>query len=190
MVILAGPNGAGKSTIAPALLRDELRITEFINADVIAEGLSAFAPGRVAFGAGRIMLSRAKELAAGRATFALETTLASRSLTPWIASLVNAGYSFHLVFLWLPSPDLAVARVTERVRSGGHHVPENTVRRRYEAGLRNFFRLYRPLTATWQLRDGSALADVRHVASGRGSQMIACSDHSVWPELERTHGNA
>ena len=136
------------------------------------------------------MLSRAKELAGRAATFALETTLASRSLAPWIESLVQAGYSFHIVFLWLPSADLAVARVTERVRSGGHDVPEDTVRRRYKAGLTNFFRLYRPLAATWQLRDGSALAAVRHVASGRGSQMITCSDHSVWPELERKHGHA
>src|SRR5260370_1112679 len=94
LVVLAGPNGAGKSTIAPALLRDELHVTEFVNADVIAAGLSAFAPETAALAAGRIMLSRAKELAARKQSFALETTLASRSLAPWIRSLIADDYSF------------------------------------------------------------------------------------------------
>ena len=98
IVILAGPNGAGKSTIAPALLRDELLVTEFVNADVIASGLSAFAPETAAIAAGRIMLMRAKELAARKESFALETTLSSRSLAPWIADLIAAGYAFHRSF--------------------------------------------------------------------------------------------
>lgn len=188
LVLLAGPNGAGKSTIAPALLHGELQVTEFVNADVIAAGLSAFAPETAAIAAGRIMLLRARELAARNESFALETTLASRSLAPWIKSLIKTGYTFHLVVLWLPNSDIAVARVTERVRLGGHHVPEGTVRRRYEAGLTNFFRLYRPLAATWQLRDSSILAAARHVASGKGSQTITCSDRALWSDLERKYG--
>jgi predicted ABC-type ATPase len=142
VVMLAGPNGAGKSTAAPALLRDILSVNEFVNADVIAQGLSAFEPERAAPAAGRIMLARLRELARQRESFAFETTLASRSFAPWIAGLKSeGGYKFRLVFLWLPSPEAAVARVAERVRAGGHDVPEATIRRRYAAGLKNFFTL-------------------------------------------------
>lgn len=187
--MLAGPNGAGKSTIASVLLRGRLKVTEFINADVIAEGLSAFAPEAAAIAAGRIMLSRAKELAARRLSFALETTLSSRSLGPWIARLIESGYAFHLVFLWLPSADIAVARVAERVRLGGHHVPEETIRRRYEAGLRNFFRLYRPIASTWQFHDNSGLAAVRCLATGRRGQTISCADNMLWDIIEERYAH-
>lgn len=116
LVVLAGPNGAGKSTAAPMLLRGTLGVTEFVNADVIAQGLSAFAPDRVALSAGRIMLRRLQELARQGVSFAFETTLASRSFAPWIRELAQTGYQFHLVFLWLPSADFAVQRVADRVR--------------------------------------------------------------------------
>src|SRR5439155_26523435 len=155
VVVLAGPNGAGKSTAASRLLRGALGVTEFVNADVIARGLSGFSPERVAMEAGRVMLRRIKELAAKRESFAFETTLASRSFAPWLRDLVKSGYRFHLVFLWLPSAAAAVARVAERVSLGGHDVPVATVRRRYKAGLKNFFELYRSLSTTWQVIDNS-----------------------------------
>lgn len=188
LIVLAGPNGAGKSTIAPALLRDELHVTEFVNADAIAAGLSAFAPETAAIAAGRIMLSRAKELAARQESFGLETTLASRSLAPWITTLTQAGYAFHLVFLWLPSADVAVARVCERVRLGGHDVPDATVRRRYQSGLRNFFGLYRAMTATWQLRDATGLGPPPIIATGRGVQIRTIGDRALWCDLEGRYG--
>lgn len=124
MIVLAGPNGAGKSTIAPALLKGTLGVTEFVNADVIARGLSAFEPERVGIAAGRILLSRLRELAKKQASFAFETTLASRSFAPWVSRLLQNGYSFHLFFLWLASPGFAVNRVAEgtvcpRKPSGG-----------------------------------------------------------------------
>lgn len=145
LILIAGPNGAGKSTAAPILLRDFLGVVEFVNADAIAVGLSSFQPERVAIHAGRIMLKRLYELAGRQANFAFESTLASRSFAPWINELKqNSGYSFYLIFLWLPSPDMAIARVKERVRAGGHSVSEDVVRRRYSGGLRNFFGLYRP----------------------------------------------
>ena len=112
------------------------------------------------------MLKRLKELAALRASFAFETTLASKSYAPWLAELRAAGYKLHLVFLWLPSADEALARVAERVRAGGHDVPENTVRRRYAAGLRNLHSLYLPLADTWQVVDNSVLRRPRVVAAG------------------------
>src|SRR5580658_714836 len=130
VVLLAGPNGVGKSTSAEKLLLGTLKVQEFVNADTIAKGLSAFAPNRVALEAGRIMLARLKELAAQKADFAFETTLATRSYAPWLRKLKAAGYEIHLLFLWLPNADTAVARVADRVRFGGHGVPEATVRRR------------------------------------------------------------
>src|SRR5215208_1499941 len=108
VVALAGPNGAGKSTAGPALLKETLGVGEFVNADVIASGLSAFSPESVAITAGKIMLARLKELAAHRVDFAFETTLAGRSYAPWLASLIEAGYRFHLVFLYLPNPEFAI----------------------------------------------------------------------------------
>ena len=119
LIIVAGPNGAGKSTAAPALLRETLGVTEFVNADVIAQGLSAFEPKRVAFAAGRIMLARLQELAQQGANFAFETTLSSKSFSRWTRQLMQTGYQFHLVFLWLSSADMAVQRVADRVRHRG-----------------------------------------------------------------------
>jgi len=138
VVILAGPNGAGKSTTAPLLLQGALGVTEFVNADEIARGLSGFNPQGAAIAAGRVMLARIRDLGAQRVSFAFETTLASRSFAPWLKKLTRSGYAVHLVFLWLPSDDLALARVADRVRRGGHDVPAPTVRRRYRSGIRNF----------------------------------------------------
>jgi predicted ABC-type ATPase len=139
VVVIAGPNGAGKSTAAPTLLRDALGITTFVNADEIARGLSGFAPEGVAFEAGRIMLHRIRELAAEGADFAFETTLASRHYAGRIKNWKASGYQFHLMFLWLPSAEMAISRVKDRVRRGGHHIPDDTVRNRYRAGLKNSF---------------------------------------------------
>src|SRR6516225_2385361 len=113
-VVLAGPNGAGKSTSASSILKDALGIDEFVNADIIARGLSGFAPERAAMAAGRIMLARLRELARQRTSFAFETTLASRSFAPWLAGLIRDGFQFHLIFLRLPGPEMAVARVAAR----------------------------------------------------------------------------
>jgi predicted ABC-type ATPase len=145
VVLLAGPNGVGKSTSAASLLIGALHVNEFVNADAIAQGLSSFAPEEVAIEAGRVMLHRLEELAAQRVSFAFETTLASRSFAPKLRNLQGNGYEFHLFFLWLPSPEMAIARVADRVRAGGHNVPEPTIRRRYAAGLRNLRTLYLPL---------------------------------------------
>ncbi|MCC6409985.1 MAG: AAA family ATPase [Planctomycetes bacterium] len=139
--MIAGPNGAGKSTTAPALLRDLLGIREFVNADAIAQGMSGFDPDSAAIAAGRAMLRRLTELSRARRDFAFETTLASRSFAPWIERLRRDGYAFTLVFLWLPSPEIAIARVAQRVAAGGHDVPAGTIRRRFDRGLANFFRL-------------------------------------------------
>lgn len=180
IVILAGPNGAGKSTSAAKLLRGALKVEEFVNADTIAQGLSAFAQDRVAFQAGRIMLARLAELAAGRASFGFETTLASRTYAPWLAELRASGYKVHIVFLWLSSPDEAVARVAERVRAGGHDVPEPTIRRRYDAGLKNLVTLYMPLADSWQLNDNSSMRPPRPIAVGGTNGPARVRDPLTW----------
>src|SRR2546423_2715906 len=110
VIVLGGPNGAGKTTISRAVLGGVLGLAEFVNADVIAQGLSGFDPERAAFAAGRIMLARLRELAHERANFAFETTMASRTFAPWLAELRRAGYRVHLVFVFLRTPELAIRR--------------------------------------------------------------------------------
>lgn len=182
VIILAGPNGAGKSTTAPALLAGMLQVAEFVNADVIAQGLSGFRPDGAAMAAGRIMVERIHQLADERVDFAFETTLASRTFAPWLKELKQSGYAFHLIYLWLSNPELAVARVLERFQAGGHNVPEATIRRRYAAGLRNFFELYQPLADTWRVYDHSEPEHLRLIATnGRKGKRI--HDKETWQQI-------
>jgi len=183
LIILAGPNGAGKSTLAPFLLRDTLGITEYVNADTLASGLSAFRPESVAMQAGRIMLRRLHELAAQRANFAFETTLASRSYAAWLNRLRRDGYSVHLLFLWLQSPDVAIGRVKERVRMGGHDVPEEVIRRRYHRGIYNFFEIYSPLADTWMVYDNSVAVEPQLIVRGKGERIITIIKPDLWASI-------
>lgn len=155
IIILAGPNGSGKSTTAPVLLRDTLAVDEFVNEDAIAQGLSAFAPESVALEAGKIMLRRLRELAQKRSNFAFETTLASRSFAPWLKKLRDAEYQIHLLFLALPDMQSARERVAVRVKLGGHNIPDDIIKRRFNAGLRNLFQLYIPIVTSWKILDNS-----------------------------------
>jgi predicted ABC-type ATPase len=183
VVVIAGPNGAGKSTLAPALLRDTFGLMEYVNADTIAQGLSAFQPETAAFEAGRVMLKRLHNLSLQRVTFAFESTLAGRAHAAWISRACQQGYEFHLLFLWLKSPELAVKRVLGRVRMGGHNIPEDTIRRRYRSGLNNFFRLYRPLTTTWTFYDNSAYHDPLLIATGRSKVVEALYQSDLWTNI-------
>ena len=180
VVVLAGPNGAGKSTSARAIVCKALGVDEFVNADILAQGLSGFEPGRAAMAAGRIMLARLRELARQRRSFAFETTLASRSFAPRIAEWIATGYRFHLVFLGLPDPGMAVARVAARVEEGGHHVPEETIRPRFEAGLRHFDRLYRRMATAWGFWDNSTESGLVPIASGEGTPAGPRASPSSW----------
>ncbi|MEZ6056150.1 MAG: zeta toxin family protein [Planctomycetaceae bacterium] len=179
VVLIAGPNGAGKSTCAPDLLRDHFQIREFVNADVIAEGLSAFDVEAVAMEAGRIMLQRIAELSKHRVSFAFETTLASRSFASLLRQLRKTGYQTHMLFFWLPSPEFAIARVQTRVASGGHHVPDVIVRRRYVRGLSNFMNLYRPLLNTWQLFDATRKMETNRIARFDSGDLEVINE-SLW----------
>jgi predicted ABC-type ATPase len=183
IIVIAGPNGAGKTTTAPVLLDETLHVTDFVNADTIAQGLCAFQPEKVAIQAGKTMLKRIHHLAEEGADFAFETTLASRTFAPWIARLKENGYFFHLVFLWLKSADLSVSRVVERVKMGGHSVPEETIRRRYRAGLNNFFNLYNPIADSWQFYDNSNRNELTLIAAKANNQSIMIEKVDIWQQL-------
>jgi len=183
LIIIAGSNGAGKSTAAPALLKDALHVDNFVNADVIAQGLCAYQPEKAAIQAGRIMLDRIHTLAEEKVNFAFETTLASRTFAMWIPKLQKQGYQFHLIFLWLKNVELAIFRVNERVKSGGHSVPESTIRRRYAAGLKNFFNLYSPLAESWQFYDNSNAENLSLIASQIKQNDPIIKDKEIWKQL-------
>jgi len=180
VVIIAGPNGAGKSTLAPTILRDTFGLLEFVNADMISAGLSAFNAEAAALDAGRVMLTRLRELAANKQSFAFESTLATRSYAPWISRLAGEGYEFHLLFLWLNAAELAVQRVAERVRNGGHSVSEDIIRRRYSRGLDNLSQLYIPLADTWVVYDNSGTGSPLLIASGEKELTSTVDRPDVW----------
>ena len=184
-VVIAGPNGAGKTSSAPDLLQEAVGIDAFVNADVIAQGLAAFSPESAAFMAGRIMLRRLEELTRARQDFAFESTLAGRSAHRLLTGLVGVGYDVHIFYLWLPSPDLAVARVRRRVEAGGHDVREPIIRRRFWKSLVNFDRLYRPVATTWRLYDASALGGRPLIAHGTGVRGPVVLNEATWLEIRK-----
>jgi predicted ABC-type ATPase len=183
VIVLAGPNGAGKTTSARTLLAKTLSVMTFVNADVIAQGLAGFDPDSAAVEASRIMLERLHKLAEQRADFAFETTLAARSYARWLKTLRESGYRVHLFYFWLNSPDLAVARVAQRVRVGGHNIPEATIRQRYRRSATNFFTLYRAEVRTWRVYDNSEQNRPRLIAAGDDQQTESILDEKEWAQL-------
>lgn len=181
VIVIAGPNGAGKSTFASRYLPKSL---VYANADEIAKELTAPLSQHRDFQAGRIMQQKLDELEERKEDFALETTLAGRSLAHRIARLRNLGYHATLFFLWLPSVELSIERVAERVRRGGHHIPEPTIRRRFQAGIRNFFQLYRPLADAWTVYENSQLGKPEAVAEGRATEHIQVFDAKRWHRIQ------
>ncbi|MDR2968649.1 MAG: zeta toxin family protein [Tannerellaceae bacterium] len=167
LYIISGCNGAGKTTASFTILPEMLKCKEFVNSDEIARGLSPFNSDSIAVAveASRIMYKRIKELIAAGATFAMETTLATRSVVNLIREAQREGYYVTLLYFWLNTPDLAVERVKMRVEAGGHGIPENTIRRRYKAGIHNLFKLYLPISDYWMITDNS-MTPMKIVAKG------------------------
>ena len=176
IVILAGPNGAGKSTLAARFVPPGVL---FLNADDIARGLELRPGQRAELAAGRLLLERLDRAVESQSSFAIETNLANRTLAMRIPEWQKAGYRVTLIFVWLPSANLAVQRVAARVRSGGHDIPEVTIRRRYRAGLRSFFDVYLPLVDSWRLYDNSGLSGAALVAQGHIRQQ------EIWNQIRR-----
>ncbi len=155
LFIIAGCNGAGKTTASFTILPEILNCHEFVNADIIAKGLSPFAPEKAAVAAGRILLERVKELMEAGKDFAIETTLATRTHAKMIKEAQERGYIVTILFFWLNMPSLAIERVRLRVQSGGHNVSEDKIRRRYDMGIIHLFQLYLPICDYWIIIDNS-----------------------------------
>ena len=188
IILIAGPNGAGKSTTAPVLVPPG---TEFINADDIATNLRANAtesrnPDVLA---GRLLLQRMDELEAQHANIAVETTLASRSLAPRIARLREKGYLFSLFYIWLPAPELCIARVASRVRRGGHSIPEDVIRRRYQSVLRNFFQLYLSLADSWEMVQNLKPGEPVRIAAGVENATVEVTGAALWDLLQKEYAS-
>ena len=184
LLIIGGPNGAGKSTISRTLLSGAFGKCHYVNADAIARGLSAFHADEMAVKAGKVMLQHLRELAAERVNFAFETTLGSRTFARWIAELKQTGYAFHLFFVWVPSAEVSIQRVQGRVKAGGHFVPDETVRRRYQRGLENFFNLYEPLADSWKMYNNLNLENPSLIAEKSGT-IETVHDEALWDSIRR-----
>lgn len=185
VIVLGGANGAGKTTASRRLLAETLAVMSFVNADAIAVGLSGFDPSASAITAGRIMLERLDELAAERADFAFETTLSGRTYAPFLRQLKANGYEVWMYYFWLNSPDLNVERVALRVQSGGHHIPEATIRQRYRRSIRNFLDLYRPLANHWEVHDNSD-PNLVHLIAASGPNGERVIDAHIWARFLRS----
>jgi predicted ABC-type ATPase len=187
LYIIAGPNGVGKTTFAREFLPDYADCKNFVNADLIAQGMAPFSPETAALRAGRMMLSEIQSFAKRRVPFAFETTLSGRSYMGLLRRLKAQGYEVHLFFLWVKSVDLALSRVRERVSRGGHDVPEPVIRRRFDRSIRNFLVHYRRLADVWTLFDNSG-ATPTVVAFGK-KQGVRIIDNVLYSALVERYGN-
>lgn len=185
-VIIGGPNGAGKTTLSRLVLPEGIL---FVNADEIAKTLPAEAAVNNDREAGRQLLRLLDDLIAQRRSFAVETTLASRSLAPKVAVWKAAGFTVELIYVYLPSADISVERVAARVRHGGHNVPEATIRRRYLRGVRNFVRMYRPISDHWQVHVNLGITP-ELIAEGNGDETPTVYKPGLWDEIiSKAQGN-
>ena len=184
-IAFVGENGAGKTTASFTILPEMLKCKEFVNSDEIAKGLSPFNSDSIAVAveASRIMYKRIKELIASGETFAMETTLATRSGANLIREAQREGYYVTLLYFWLNTPDLAVERVKMRVAAGGHNIPESTIRRRYEAGIHNLFELYIPICDYWMIADNS-MSPMEVIAKGFRSDKKEIYNSDIYTKLE------
>jgi len=183
LYVISGCNGAGKTTASYTVLPDILNCREFVNADEIAKGLSPFNPASMRIDAGRLMVERIEDLLAEDADFAIETTLATRTYAKLIQRAHERGYFVTLVYFWLESADLAVERVKLRVREGGHDIPEEDIRRRYDRGIMNFFNLYKPICDNWIFVDNS-VPPFRLIATGSRDEIISLNDPLLFNKLQ------
>jgi predicted ABC-type ATPase len=188
-IVLAGINRAGKTTAFQKLLADRLAVMCFVNADMIARGLNAIAPESAALQAGRVMLQRLRELASERTDFAFETTLAGKTYVPFLRQLRQDGYGVELYYFWLRSRELAISRVRTRVRSGGHDIPEDTIRQRYGRSVDNFWNLYRHEADSWFVYDNSGVAPRLLAAGHRGEEPLVGQD-DVWDSFRKAVDDA
>ena len=186
LYIIAGPNGAGKTTFAKEFLPQYVKCPNFINADMIAHGLSPFSPQGVAIKAGRILLEQIQEYSNKKMDFAFETTLSGKTYASLFKKLKRKGYSIHLFFLWIPNTHLALERIKERVSKGGHHIPSQDVRRRFSRSIQNFFRIYGPLVDSWSFFDNSSIKP--HLIAKKEHVKVIVYDKETFKGISANHG--
>ena len=179
LYIISGCNGAGKTTASYSLLPEMLDCREFVNSDEFAKGLSPFNPEKASIQASRYMLLKIRYLLKRQQDFAIETTLATRTLIKTAKMAQEAGYSVTLLYFWLKSPELAIERVRARVEAGGHNIPEETIRRRYSVGIYYFFKYYAPMCERWILADNSQIP-FRVIAEGSKNDVINIRDEETY----------
>src|SRR3989338_3407479 len=184
LYIIAGPNGAGKTTFATEFLPLYAKCNNFVNADLISKGLAPFGPEKAAIKAGRILLEQIHNLSAQKVDFAFETTLAGKTYIPFLKRLKTAGYTIHLFFLWVPNIDLALGRIKDRVAQGGHDVPEEDVKRRFNRSFNNFINVYKPLADIWTIFDNSAVPPKAIVVGSENKTEIFNQErfHHIFPK--------
>lgn len=182
--IIAGPNGAGKTTFATEFLPLYANCRNFINPDLLARAYSPFDPDAGMLRAGRAVLECIADFTQARRDFAFETTLSGRTYAPVLRKVARAGFRLHMFYLWIPSPELALLRIRDRVESGGHNVPERDVRRRFTRTLGNLFKLYRPLLDTLHFFDNSS--DTPRLIFKEESGQTAVIDVALYERLRGT----
>lgn len=184
MYIISGCNGAGKTTASYTMLPEMLECSEFVNSDEFAKGLSPFNPEKASIQASRYMIHKVRYLLKRQMDFGIETTLATRTLLRTVKLAQEAGYSVTLLYFWLNSPELAIARVAARVETGGHNIPEETIRRRYKVGIDYFFHDYAPLCDRWILADNSQIP-FRVIAEGLKDCPTIIKDEVTYEKIRR-----
>jgi predicted ABC-type ATPase len=182
LYIIGGANGSGKTTVALQNLPYFLVVYEYVNDDNIAAGISPFNSESVAMEAGRLMLQRLDNLVNEKADFAFETTLSARNFARFIRECKNQDYIINLIYFWLETPELAISRVRRRVASGGHNIPEDIIRRRYERGRRNLIDLYLPLCDTWIVYNNSG-DEPQLVAQLGINQEVIIYEYGIWNQI-------
>jgi len=184
--IIAGPNGAGKTTFAVKFLPEYVSCPNFVNADLIAQGLSPFSPGAAAIKAGRLVLEQIHQFTNRRVDFAFETTLSGKLYVNLFKSLKKKGYKIHIFFLWIPDADLAVSRIKSRVAQGGHDVPIRDVLRRFNRSIWNFFKLYESFADSWMLFDNAGPIPI--LIAERKNSKIRIIDESSYNNIVKGIG--
>jgi len=184
LYIISGANGSGKTTTAKQILPYFLNVYEYLNADEIAAGLSPFRPESVAIQAGKLMLKRLNYFVEHQTDFAFETTLSGLNYLRFLKKCQTQNYQINLIYFWLHSPDLAIARVRQRVASGGHNIPEETIIRRYYRGQKNLTECYLSLCQTWIIYDNSTFPS-QLVATYNPEQQITLYQPEIWEQIQR-----